>query len=101
MDDETAEIELVSIIYNHFLLAIDRRLLVTTKLEQDTTVIEANDQYGSCQLLSCWYSPNQMSLTASMHDLQRLRNQFYLCTPLPRSSTEGETVGNLKCSEVP
>lgn len=45
MYDETAEIELVSTNYNHLLLNIDKKLSVTTKPEQNTTIIEADDQY--------------------------------------------------------
>lgn len=45
MDDESAEIELVSVIYSHLQRKTDRNLLVTAKPEQNTTVIEEDDQY--------------------------------------------------------
>ena len=45
MDDESAEIELVNVIYRHLQHKTDRNLLVTAKPEQDSTVIEEDDQY--------------------------------------------------------
>ena len=53
MDDETAEIELVSVIYDHLLQYTDRRFSVATKSEQNTTAIEADDPYEFYQYLNC------------------------------------------------
>jgi hypothetical protein len=52
MDDETAEIELVCVIYD-LLLQTDGRFSVTTKSEQNTTAIEADDPYEFYQHLNC------------------------------------------------
>ena len=89
MDDETAEIELVSNIHwpfnfsrltNYSPPKLQQNLNRTRQLSKRMT------RMSFVQLLNCLsYSPNQMSLIALMYDLQSLRSPFYPSIPPPRS----------------